>query len=144
MPARASSILLFLLIACGSSHQGDAVGTSDGGVVVPLPPFPLERREVDLSDEEFREFCEWWTSQWYSDPEDRSFWCVDGMVEGTYLSVELCILSRPDPATTPDCPFTVGDWYGCISSSPNRPDRCMPAPPQCLRPEGCGVGAVCI
>lgn len=140
MTLRGAALAVMLLGAgCGTSHSGDS-GPTDAGAI-PLPPFPLERREVELSDEEFREFCEWWTAQWYSDPEDRSFECLDGGAMGRYISVEGCILTRPDPATTPDCSFTIGDWYECISVSP---DRCMAVPLECRRPEGCGVPAIWI
>ena len=119
------SLLGLLLVGCAESFSPPS------DAPIELDP---ERLEVDLGDEEYAAFCDYFQRR-AGYPDDHVF-CPDPGLGVGITSPYGCARRRVPPATIPGCRLTIGDWLRCAEAS--EPYWCPPARPECRRPPECG------
>lgn len=118
------TLALCVLTSCTESHPRG----------VPISP---DRREIDLSDAEYRRLCEWWEAQYGWPDASPLVECPGGSLLHL-LDPDGCVLGRHPPSDIPTCDLRVSQWVACLDA---RPDGCPPYPDVCLRPSECIAGS---
>lgn len=111
------SFAALALVSCAESHA----------------PIAGDREELDLSDEEYLELCEWWKGQW-GWPERTYTVCGDGASINPFGDPANCLASRFSRDDLPECHISVQAWYDCAAAMP---DWCGPRVEACRRPVEC-------
>ena len=88
---------------------------------------------ADLSDDEYREMCEWHADD-EGFPDGPAFEC-DGFSRSPYSPLE-CMTHRLNRGDDPECHATVADWVACRRAVGD--DLCRVYLPEC-RWEGCSL-----
>lgn len=113
-----------VLAACGLAGCYSSTGEA------PLEP---ELQLADLSDDEYRQMCDWHAAQeGYPDAPPRE--CPDPGFSRSAFPPERCMMIRPRRDEDTGCDATVADWIDCRRAVGD--DLCMVNHPDC-RWEGC-------